>query len=320
MIDNYNEETYHRNSYAQQKHTEKSFLFRSGKLKFTASIPRSSYFPGEIVPITLHITNETSKQINDIRVGMTRVVEQKPRLYGIYSKSAQTISSYSTKKQINENSTVPAMTIEYLLSSDKPWGPSLSLKHFDLSYMISVVLVPKGLACNLSLEFPIVIVTPPLKLQSNSLIAISPFTSSTEGRTRNSSSTTTIITRETQVEYDHIVNEDGFVEFKRLDSNNPNITTSNNNDSNAAGYHLQNNSNIPPPYNAVPSPQFVPQYVPQYAPQYAVEMNQNMSLQYSPPPYHGAVNENIMNVPPPQLNERLNHYPIIMMMDYHYSP
>ena len=151
------------------KNTEKSFLFKSGKLHMKVDLPRSVYHIGEIIPITLIVNNETSKLIKDITVALRQDLHMKKP-----PSSAQAVADHQTvhldlKKQINPTSKFD-LNIEFLIPSDNQKllkSVNEGGKTFKIHHLLIITLVPKGLAISLSLEFPITLMAIPPPPQNN---------------------------------------------------------------------------------------------------------------------------------------------------------
>jgi len=62
-------------------HQEKGFLFASGKLKMDVAMDKNVFVPGEIIPIKVHVDNESSKVVNHCKVKLMRTIHVKAKHY-----------------------------------------------------------------------------------------------------------------------------------------------------------------------------------------------------------------------------------------------
>jgi len=62
-------------------HQEKGFMFASGKLKMDIVLDKNVFVPGEIIPIKVHIDNESSKVVNSCKVKLMRKVQVRAKHY-----------------------------------------------------------------------------------------------------------------------------------------------------------------------------------------------------------------------------------------------
>jgi len=138
----------------------KTFLFASGKMSMTATIPKTNLFAGEVIPIKLHVQNDSTKNVDAIKVQLVAHIK-----YYAHRSTESSIQRPDAWKvtiphQIPEKQTVDfeiPFTLPHIFPSiNKPYtqGVAWEVKLLFLEYKL-IVRLDVPWASDAEVAFPI---------------------------------------------------------------------------------------------------------------------------------------------------------------------
>ncbi len=136
-----------------QSTDSKSFLFGSGKLNATVTLPRSGYVCGESIPLTVALDNTSSKDITRLDIALHQTIAYRARLRGMGDRSERTelsqkeVASISKPVHIPGKQSIILNDVSLLIPPTPPTVRGSNI--INISYTLAFTIVPSGMTINL---------------------------------------------------------------------------------------------------------------------------------------------------------------------------